>query len=209
MRMAKDILRFQQILKAIFRVLFRIVSRVRVTGLETLPPHPPFIIFSNHISWFDPILVGSFVPGPIHIMTMEGLFKFPPLGMLLRLVGAFPVSRGLLDRSAIEDAMDILGNGGIVFIFPEGGIGRLRRGEKPRPGISLIAERTNVPLVPIGINGCRDLYRPLKILTRRVRINIHIGAPFLITSVSCLPGKKMRKVAMECITREMYSLARE
>jgi 1-acyl-sn-glycerol-3-phosphate acyltransferase len=128
---------------------------------------------------------------------------------LLRCVGAFPVRRATLDRRAIEDSMAILERGGVVFIFPEGGIGRLMKGEKLRPGISLIAQRTNVPLVPVGVSGCRGLYHPLKLLTRRVSIEIRIRVPFSITSVSDLAGKKMRQMVMDRITREMYSLARE
>ncbi|MCX6340187.1 MAG: lysophospholipid acyltransferase family protein [Candidatus Aureabacteria bacterium] len=207
--MARGALKLQQILKPVIRVLFRILSRIRVVGLENLPSRPPYIVFSNHISWFDPFLVGSWVPAPVYFMTMEGLLKFPPLGLLLRCVGAFPVSRGSLDRSAIENSTNILESGGVVFIFPEGGIGRLRKGEKLRPGISLIAQRTNVPLVPVDISGCRGLYHPLKLLTRRVSIEIRIGVPFPITSVSDLAGKKMRQMVMDRITREMYSLARE
>jgi len=206
--MARDTLRLQRILKPVIRVLFRILSRIRVEGSENLPSHPPYIIFSNHISWFDPFLVGSWVPAPVHFMTMESLLKFPPLGWLLRRVGAFPVRRGTLDRRAIEDSMVILERGGVVFIFPEGGIGRLREGEKPRPGISLIAQRTDVPLVPVGIRGCRDLYNPLKLLTRRVKITIRIGVPFTVTSIARLEGKKMRKMVMGRITGEMYSLTR-
>ncbi|MEJ2744967.1 MAG: lysophospholipid acyltransferase family protein, partial [bacterium] len=129
-----------------------------------------------------------------------------PLGWLLRRVGAFPVRRGTLDRRAIEDAMAILENGGVVFIFPEGGIERLRKGEKPRAGISLIAQRTHVPLVPVGISGGRDLYNPLKLFTRRVKITVRVGKPFAVDSIADLEGKKMRKMMMERITKEMLAL---
>jgi 1-acyl-sn-glycerol-3-phosphate acyltransferase len=207
--MPGDRLRLQQILKPVIGALFRMLSRIRVLGLENLPPSPPYIIFSNHISWFDPFLVGAWVPAPVHFMTMEGLLKFPPLGWILKRVGAFPVRRGTLDRRAIEDAMAILENGGVVFIFPEGGIERLRKGEKPRPGVSLIAQRTNVPLVPVGIHGGRDLYNPFKLLTRRVKITIRVGKPFTVASIAELEGKKMRTMVMERITKEMCELSAE
>lgn len=207
--MPGDRLRLQQVLKPVISALFRILSRIRISGLENLPPSPPYIIFSNHISWFDPFLVGAWVKAPIHFMTMEGLMKFPPLGWLLRRVGAFPVRRGTLDRRAIEDAMAVLEDGGVVFIFPEGGIGRLRKGEKPRAGISLIAQRTDVPLVPVGIRGCRDLYNPLKLLTRRVKITIRFGKPFTVASIADLEGKKMRTMVMGRITEEMLALTAE
>ncbi|MCX6357575.1 MAG: lysophospholipid acyltransferase family protein [Candidatus Aureabacteria bacterium] len=207
--MATRKLLLQRFLKPIFRFVFRIFGRVRVTGLEHLPAEGGYLLFSNHISWFDPILVGSFIPTPMYFMAMEGLFKFPPLRFLMRKVGAFPVSRNLLDRSAIEEAVAILRRGEVVFIFPEGGIRRMHKGEKVRAGITLIAERAAAPLVPIGIRGCRELYRPRKLLARRVEVGIWVGAPFLVSSISSASGKKLRIAVMERITREMCALSGE
>mgnify|MGYP000986652243 CR=1 FL=1 len=61
------------------------------------------------------------------------------------------MSRGSLDRRAIEEATGVLAAGGVLLIFPEGGIRRIERGEPLKPGLSLIAQRTNVPLVPVGV----------------------------------------------------------
>jgi 1-acyl-sn-glycerol-3-phosphate acyltransferase len=177
-------------------------------GFENLP-EPPFILFSNHLSWFDPPFVVCFMPVPVHIMAMEGLFKFPPLGFILRRVGAIPVSRGSLDRRAIEEAIETLSGGGVLLIFPEGGIQRLEKGEPLRPGLSLIAQRTNVPLVPVGITGCRDLYRPMKMLRRGVELTIRVGKPFILSSVSHQPGKKMRRAVMERVRKELCALAQD
>jgi 1-acyl-sn-glycerol-3-phosphate acyltransferase len=205
----EKMLRIQKILRPIIKTIFHIFCRVRVEGAENLPEAPPYIIFPNHISWFDPPLIGAFVQGPVHFMTMDVLFKFRPLGYLLRLIGGFPVSRQSVDRRSIEEAVDILQRGGIVCIFPEGGIGRLKKGQKLRQGISLIAQLSNVALVPIGISGCRSLYNPLKLFTRRAEIIIRIGEPFLLSSVSHLPGKKTRLKSMERIGSELCTLARE
>ncbi|MDD5557315.1 MAG: lysophospholipid acyltransferase family protein [bacterium] len=205
--MARRGLLLQRFLKPAFRVLFRVVARVRTEGIGRLPARPPFIIFSNHISWFDPVIIAAFMPVPVHIMAMEGLFAFPPLGLLIRRLGGFPVSRGALDRHAIEEAMAVLTDGGVILIFPEGGIGRLGKGERPRGGISLIAERTGVPLVPLGISGCRGLYRFWRFPVRRPEIDIRLGEPFLVSSLSRMPGKKTRQVTMERIARELRALA--
>jgi 1-acyl-sn-glycerol-3-phosphate acyltransferase len=142
-------------------------------------------------------------------MAMDGLFKFKPLGYLLRLLGAFPVKRGTMDRRAIEEAMDILAREGVVYIFPEGGIKRLSRGEDLRKGISLIAQCTGVPLVPMGITGCRDIYRFWKIFLRRVRITIRIGKPFWLITEPNVSAKKTREKSMQRIKRELCTLAAE
>ena len=202
-------LRLQRFLKPIVRTIFHIFCRVNVAGLENLPAKPPYIIFSNHISWFDPPLIASFLQGSIYFMTMDTLFKFRPLGYIVRLMGGFPVKRGGLDRRSVEEATSILARGGIVCIFPEGGIRRLIKGEELRQGISLIAQRANVPLVPIGVSGCRSIYNPLRLLSRTAKIKIHIGKPFLLSSVSQLPGKKTRLKTMERIKSEIFVLARE
>ncbi|MEI6634207.1 MAG: lysophospholipid acyltransferase family protein [Chlamydiota bacterium] len=198
----------QRILQPCFRAFFHACARIRKQGFENLP-EPPYILFSNHLSWFDPPFVVCFMPVPVYIMAMEGLFRIPPLGFLLRCVGAIPVSRGSLDRRAIEEATAVLSRGGVLLIFPEGGIQRLDKGDALRPGLSLIAQRTNVPIVPVGIAECRDLYRPLKMLRRGVQLTIRVGKPFMLSSVSHLPGKKMRKAVMERVKKDLCTLTRE
>ena len=175
---AKDDLWLQRMLKPLFRLLFRALARVEIEGIENVPRDAPFIIFSNHISWFDPEIVGAFIPRPIHYMAMDSLFRPKPLGFLLRKVGAFPVKRSSVDRRAIEEAMEILSRGGVVCIFPEGGIHRLAKGERLRPGIAFIAQCAGVDLVPMGLCGCRGLYRPDKWLRRAVKIVIGSGSRF-------------------------------
>lgn len=197
----------QHFLKPFFRLFFHICARVEVKGLENIPSEGGCILFSNHISWFDPEIVGAFISEPIHYMTMEVLFKFRPLGFLLRKVGAFPVRRQSVDRRGIEEAIDILVRGGVILIFPEGGIGRIPKGEKLRPGISFIAQCAGVPLVPVGLSGCRDIYKPLNIILRRATITLRIGAPFHVPASSTLPAKKVRAQSMERIKREMIELA--
>lgn len=197
----------QRILKPFFRAFFHLCARVERQGFENLPD-PPYILFSNHLSWFDPPLVVCFMPVSVHIMAMEGLFKFPPLGFLLRRVGAIPVSRRSLDRQAIEEAIEAVEGGAALLIFPEGGIRRLEKGDPLRPGLSLIAQRTNVPLVPVGISGCRELYRPLKMLHRGVRLTIRIGEPFRLTAVAPLQGKRLRQAVMERVRTELLALTR-
>jgi len=197
---------FQRALKPFFRAFFRLCARIRKQGFENLPP-PPYILFCNHLSWFDPPLVACFMPEPVHIMAMAGLFRPLPLGFLLRRLGAIPVSRGTLDRRAIEEATGVLAAGGVLLIFPEGGIRRIERGEPLKPGLSLIAQRTNVPLVPVGVAGCRELYRPLKMLRRGVRLTIRVGKPFTLSSVSDQAGKKMRMAVMERVRDDLCALA--
>lgn len=197
----------QRILKPFFRAFFHLCACVERQGFENLPD-PPYILFSNHLSWFDPPLVVCFMPVSVHIMAMEGLFKCPPLGFLLGRVGAIPVSRRSLDRQAIEEAIEAVEGGAALLIFPEGGIRRLEKGDPLRPGLSLIAQRTNVPLVPVGISGCRDLYRPLKMLRRGVRLTIRIGKPFRLAAVAPLRGKRMRQAVMERVRTELVALTR-
>ncbi len=198
----------QRILKPFFKAFFRLCARVDLRDFENLPD-PPYILFSNHLSWFDPPFVVCFMPVPVHIMAMEGLFRFPPLGFLFRRVGAIPVSRGSLDRRAVEEAIETLAAGGGLLIFPEGGIRRLEKGDPLRPGLSLIAQRTNVPLVPVGISGCRDLYRPLAVLRRGVRLTIRIGRPFRLDAVSPLRGKRMRQAVMGRVRAELCALTQD
>src|ERR1051325_1276750 len=104
------------------RLLFGCVARVRVVGGENANRTGGFLLAANHISHFDPFLIGLSVRRRIDWMTMAEFFRPPALGFLLRSIDAFPAERDRADLKTIRTAIDRLTTGRIVGIFPEGGI---------------------------------------------------------------------------------------
>ena len=75
---------------------------------------------ANHVSNWDPILVGVAINRPVHFMAKAELFHNPLLGTILRGLNAFPVNRGSADRNAIRQALELLEKGETLEIFPPG-----------------------------------------------------------------------------------------
>ena len=88
----------------------------KVTGKENLPKEGSTIIFANHTSGFDPIILGCLLPRKIYFCQTE-LFKFAPFGALLRLLGAIPVKRESADITAIKTALRVLRAGKVLEFF--------------------------------------------------------------------------------------------
>jgi 1-acyl-sn-glycerol-3-phosphate acyltransferase len=133
-------------------VIFKALFRLKVVGSENLPRSGALIVASNHVSYFDPPLVGVGAPRPLNYMAKEELFHIPVLAPLIKLLNAFPVDRGKGDVSAIRRALAILGRGEALLIFPEGG--RNRTGEAPgQLGTALLVARSGAPVIPAFVDG--------------------------------------------------------
>ena len=127
--------------------------RWEIEGLENLPCEGPVIVASNHISNWDPILVGAALNRPVHFMAKEEIFRFPIARRFLSRCHAFPVKRHKADRQAIRKALEILGEGKLVGIFSEGS--RSKTGElmKPHAGIAMLALKGQAQVVPVACIG--------------------------------------------------------
>lgn len=135
--------------------IFRTFFRLKVRGKENIPPEGEALIFAaNHKSYLDPVLVGyCMYPRRLNYMAKAELWKVPVLAGLITGLDAFPVQRGGFDRKALVTALQVLREGKNLLIFPEGT--RIRRPGlgKPLPGVTAIASKTGVKIVPVGIRG--------------------------------------------------------
>jgi 1-acyl-sn-glycerol-3-phosphate acyltransferase len=110
-------------------------------------------------------------------MAKEQLFRFKPLGYFLRNYGAFPVRRGQLDRQALRQAEQVLADGQVLAIFPEGMRSRSHRLQQAFTGVALIALRSGAPILPVGFTGTEQINRPTWFLSRP-EVKIVIGRAF-------------------------------
>jgi 1-acyl-sn-glycerol-3-phosphate acyltransferase len=156
-------------------------ARIEIRGRENVPTSGPYVIVANHQSWKDPPVVSLALGLPIRWMAKIQVFDYPVLGFLLRGIGNFAIRRGESDRRAIGLALQILENGLPLGVFPEGHRskdGRLLRGW---PGISLLADRADAPIVPCGIVGTpRAGLRPI----RRTEAVLSFGKPFRVSDLA-------------------------
>jgi 1-acyl-sn-glycerol-3-phosphate acyltransferase len=131
----------------------QVVLKVRVTGREKLVSGPQ-ILASNHVSNFDPLLVGLAARREVHFLAKEELFSASRLfEKLIRTFNAWPVRRGGGDPAAIRRCSWLLGLRQTVVLFPEGTRSKTGGLQPFRPGIGLLAKANNVPVVPVHMSG--------------------------------------------------------
>ncbi|MGH8926088.1 MAG: lysophospholipid acyltransferase family protein [Acidimicrobiia bacterium] len=138
-------------------------------------PDPPFVIAANHHSFLDPPIVGATYRRRLRFLTLIDLFgNYRSLDLALRTFEVIKVRRGVIPFGALRQALDHLGDGGVVAVFPEG-TRAWRFGDKPIAiGAAWLAVRAKVPLVPIAIAGTEQVLGVDNKL-RRGRIRAFVG----------------------------------
>lgn len=162
--------------RVVVAAMLRYLGRLDLAGLEHVPPTGPLIVASNHLSNVDPVLLGAIFPRPIIFMGKEELSKLPGMGPISRAYGAFPVRRGEADRAAIRRSLEVLAEGKVLGLYPEGTRSREGALQEAKAGTGLIAIRSGAPVVPVGVSGTARM-TPRRVLFERPAIRIHVGPP--------------------------------
>ncbi len=154
----------------------------RVDGLEHAPREGPYILVSNHASNLDPPFIGAAIGHHtgrvIHFMAKDEISRWPLVGWLARSSGVFFVRRGEMDRAAQRVALGHLAAGRPIGLFPEGTRARDGALRSARPGAALIAVRSGVPMLPVGISGSGRIFPGRSRWPHRARVDIRIGPVF-------------------------------
>ncbi|MGD9200715.1 MAG: lysophospholipid acyltransferase family protein [Chitinispirillia bacterium] len=117
-------------------------------------PKPPFIMVSNHATFFDPWIVGHFSKYPIAIMNNEDAFRSPPIvRWYLKNIGTFPKKKGASDYKAMKTTLKKIQSGYPVLIFPEGQTSWDGETQPVFSGIEKIIKRADVSLVMMNVKG--------------------------------------------------------
>ena len=154
----------------------------RIVGVERVPRSGPFLLVANHCSQLDPPLLGWAtgyqVDRIVHFMAKEEMRHWPVIGWLADRSGVFFVRRGEGDRAAQRLALELLGAGKPVGVFPEGTRSRDGRMREGKAGVTLLAMRAGVPILPVGIAGTHRLFAGPRWVPHRSRVTFRIGEPF-------------------------------
>ena len=145
-------------LQIVFRIIFYIIFRTRVYGRENIPKGGAVILAANHASNIDPPLMASLIERPVSYMAKIELFGHPIFGAAIRRCHAFPVKRGASDRGAIKAAVNVLREGRVLGLFPEGTRSKTGALKKAEAGVALIATMTGAPVVPVAILNTHRIF---------------------------------------------------
>jgi 1-acyl-sn-glycerol-3-phosphate acyltransferase len=150
--------------------------RARCISSEHVPASGPVILAPNHFSFMDHFFAGAFIRRKVRFMAKSQLFSVP-MQWIYSPGGVFPVRRGFRDEEAFVTANQILGEGGTVCMYCEGG--RSRTGalaERARPGIGRLALESGATVVPMAIHGSSKVRNWKKL--QFPKVTVQYGRPF-------------------------------
>jgi 1-acyl-sn-glycerol-3-phosphate acyltransferase len=168
----------RETLRKILEALLTTLARVEFCGLENLPPEGKLIIATNHMSRVDTLLLFiNPVRKDITALVADKYKKIPVFNWILDVGGVIFLDRDKADFGAFRVAVETINKGVAMGIAPEGTrspIGQLQQG---KPGVVLLAQKTGVPVVPVGIAGTDTFFRDLLRL-RRPKVRLSFGPAY-------------------------------
>lgn len=161
----------------IFNILYVLLTRRRVSGLENLPARGPYILAANHLSIFDvPLLFGLI--GGEHVTGWAGekWASNPLIAAIVRAGKGIFIQRGEVDRSALKAAKRWLEAGNVFGMAPEGTRSKTGGLIRAKLGVAYLAELSAAPVIPIAVTGNENLIRSWLRL-RRPLVTVRFGQP--------------------------------
>lgn len=172
-------------MKAVLTPAFYTCVRIRTEGREHVPSDGPVILAANHRSFLDSMFIPLVVSRRVTFVAKAEYFDDPKTAWFFRGVGQIPIRRegGSASEGALAAATEVLEDGGVFGIYPEGTRtrdGKLHRGHT---GVARLALRTGAPIVPIGLVGTDEVQPVDRKLPRFGReVQIKFGEP-----IDCTP----------------------
>ena len=168
--------------------VFNLFGKLESHGNENIPKQGGALILCNHVSYFDPFIVGSAANRELHFMARHDSFEMPLIGHVIAAHNAYPVRRGTADRAALRHTISLLKSGNVVLIFPEGTRSVDGTLGKPHGGVSFIAQNADVAAIPAYIKGT-ILPRNAKWI-HPAQLTVTFGTPIDFTEVRQIEDKR-------------------
>ena len=202
------------IARLVVGLIFRVLWRPRVEGLENVPANGPVIIASNHLSFIDSVVIPLAVPRRVRFLAKAEYFTGRGLrgrgtALFFHLIDAVPVARtGNRDSMrSLESALAVLREGTAFGIYPEGTRSRDGRLYRGRTGVGWLALTSGAPVVPVALTGT-DRVQPVG--ARGVRIapvRVRFGRSVDPEDYGGLPAGRARRALTDEVMERIAALS--
>lgn len=182
---------WQAWLKYLARMIAIFACQLRCGGRELVPAAGGALMLSNHQSMLDPVLVGVSCNRRLNYVARKTLFKFAPFRWLINSVDAIPIDREGSGFGGLKETLKRLKRGEIVLLFPEGTRTPDGAVQAMKPGFIVIARRSQVPLIPVAVDGPYDAWPRQQKLPRPATINVQFGPAITPEEVKALDDTQL------------------
>lgn len=191
--------KFYRIIYTIVAPIIHLLFPCRTVGLEHFPEGGA-LLCANHVSGWDPIVIALSLPrdARLTVMAKDQLFRIPLLGFFLRKLGIISVKRGGNDLAAIKASMKALSGGNRLLVFPEGTRVEEQGDVEAKGGVTMMAVRTGVPMVPVYCGGKHKFLR---------KTTIVFGEPYIPVIAGRKPTPDENRAIAAGILDRIYALS--
>jgi 1-acyl-sn-glycerol-3-phosphate acyltransferase len=185
--------------------LVSVLSKPIIIGIEKFPRKGPVIVVGNHTGAMEVVLMTIFSPRMIEYMGASDLPFKGAVALFVHPYGFIPVNRGNVSRASMDAGLYVLKQGGVIGIFPEGGLWEPNI-RTAQTGVAWLSYHGKAPILPIGFGTMLGAINDA-LTFKRPTLKMIVGD--LIPAVQILPGKP-RKIqyqeASEKIVDAIYDL---
>jgi 1-acyl-sn-glycerol-3-phosphate acyltransferase len=192
-------------------ILIHTIYRVEVKGIENIPESGPVIVAANHISFVDPLIVGGIIRRPVRFVMYYKIFKIPVLNFIFKTGKAIPIASRKespeILKKAYQQIHEVIGEGDVLGIFPEGGITSDGDINTFKKGIEKIVHEQPVMVVPMALCNLwgslfsrRDPLHKRRPYKFRALIELRIGVP--------IPPEELTAERLESDVRQLRGESR-
>lgn len=200
--------------RAVAGPFLHLLWRPEITGLANIPSSGGAIVASNHLSFVDSIFLPLMIPRPVTFVAKSDYFTgTKPIqraaAAYLRATKQLSVDREAASSAMamLEAALQLLGDGRLFGIYPEGTRspdGRLYRG---RSGIGYLALKSGLPVIPVAMFGTERVLAPGQVVPSLAKIRVVVGKPITFEDYKGNAGARQRREVTDQVMRSIRELS--
>jgi 1-acyl-sn-glycerol-3-phosphate acyltransferase len=168
---------------ALARFVFKIVFNLTVIGVENVPKDGGVIVSPNHKSALDIPVVGRALPRKMYSLAKKEIFTNRFTAWYLSTMGAIPLKRNTADMSSLKAAINVLKEGKVLLMFPEGTRNKGSKLGVPKKGFIFISTKAKAPILPTGLAGTEIAMPKGSRVVKPTHIVIVFGKPIKVWEV--------------------------
>ena len=185
-------------------VYLHVAHRMQLEGEteDSVPAQGPAVLVANHRSGLDPVALGVAARRRVHFLMAREYYETPILRWFYDRLGCIPVNRDGNDLGAMKAALQLLRQGKVVGIFPQGGIREPGSELEGKAGVVMLAIKTDAPIVPFYLDGTPSCDSVLRAYLTPSRTTIWRGAAYRLDNAG---RRKLTRAQQDLLTRQVLN----